>query len=66
MSNKNELNLRFKIMKKERFLPAVHDCKHRENRYCRKTNKIVALDMRDPDNIKCWDRYGCDYYETKQ
>jgi len=45
-------------------LPPNKDCRHRQDRRCGKTGKTIALDMRDPDNIKCWNCYGCNHYEA--
>lgn len=45
------------------------DCKHRDGHRCIKLNKNVAIDMRDPDNPRCWEQpknsliEGCENYE---
>lgn len=45
------------------------DCKHRQRYKCLKLNKNVSIDLRDPDNPKCWLQPknlldGCKNYEA--
>ena len=46
------------------FLPPSSDCKYRKGSKCSKTGKTIPLDVRD-EEVKCWNRLWCDFYEKK-
>ena len=48
----------------KRMFPPNKDCRHRMGRHCRLTKKAIVLDIRDPEHMRCWNRYGCDSYEA--
>jgi hypothetical protein len=57
-------------IKEETMIPSVFkpimpsgDCRFRKDDRCSKTGKKITLDIRDPDNISCWDRMNCKLFE---
>ena len=47
-----------------RWLPPHKDCMHRAGRQCSLSNKNIALDVRDRDDVRCWNRFNCNKYEA--
>lgn len=41
------------------WLPPHRDCMHRVRRRCSLSNKNIALDVRDRDDVRCWNRFNC-------